>query len=294
VSLDGLHDCGGCNQPCAVAHGEARCQAGKCQVARCDDGRADCDTSAADGCETDLSLPGSCGSCGTSCRSLPQVAASSCENGSCELQCQDRRANCDGQLQNGCEADLTSVSSCGRCGRDCTALTNVTSARCSDGSCRDLSCAMGTADCNGDAADGCERSLRTGSDCGACDSPCAPAHAQADCSSGQCRAGKCETGYGDCDGDARNGCETSLGNSANCGACGRTCAAGVQCQNGSCGCSQDSDCSAGQSCCDGKCLGTNGTCFVWPCIPGTDLSANKPNCGGCGNVCLTWCCGSLL
>ena len=294
VQLTGLNDCGACNQPCAVPHGEPRCEQGACKVVGCDDGRADCNQLAADGCEVDLRLPDNCGGCGMTCRGLPNVAATSCGKAGCEVQCQDLRADCDGQLQNGCEADLTGAASCGSCGRNCTTLRNVTSARCSEGACRELTCAAGTADCNGDPADGCERSLRTQTDCGACDQPCAPAHAQADCSTGQCRAGKCDSGFGDCDGDVKNGCETLLNSTSHCGACGKACAAGATCNNGVCGCTTDQDCGMGQSCCDGKCAGTLGTCFVWPCIPGTDLSENRPNCGGCGALCLAWCCGNLL
>ena len=294
VALDGLDDCGACNKPCSVAHGEARCAAGTCQVARCEAGREDCNDDVADGCEVDLSLPDNCGSCGTSCRGLPNVAASSCSAEGCGVQCANQRADCDRQLQNGCEADLSAAQSCGGCGRDCTALSNVTSARCQEGSCRELVCEAGSGDCNDEAADGCERSLRTASDCGACDAPCAPAHAQADCSTGKCRASKCDSGYGDCDGDAKNGCETLLSSSQHCGACGKSCAGGARCTNGTCGCIADEDCGSGQACCEGKCVSTAGTCFPWPCIPGTDLSANRANCGGCGALCLTWCCGALL
>lgn len=294
VALSGLNDCGGCNQPCIVPHGEPRCEQGKCQVARCDDGRADCNQQAADGCESDLGSPVSCRGCGMSCRGLPNVAASSCGEDGCDLQCQDMRADCDGQLQNGCEADLTAAQSCGSCARNCTTLPNVTAASCSQGACRDLTCAAGTGDCNDDAADGCERLLRTANDCGACDQPCAPAHAQADCSTGQCKISKCDPGYGDCDGDPKNGCEALLNSPSHCGACDKACANGSTCSNGVCGCGAAQDCGPGQGCCDGKCVSTIGACYVWPCIPGTDVSANRLNCGGCGNVCLTWCCSDLL
>src|SRR5207245_7771540 len=49
---------------------------------------------------------------------------------------------------------------------------------------------------------------------------------------GSCRSGACVLGCvfpstaGDCDGDPTNGCETFLGTTSNCGACGRSCTGG--------------------------------------------------------------------
>lgn len=56
------------------------------------------------------------------------------------------------------------------------------------------------------------------------------------CGDGICNAGEtcqscpadctcnCPAGFGDCDGNLQNGCETNLNTSANCGACGKSCA----------------------------------------------------------------------
>nr|MBK7068859.1 DUF5050 domain-containing protein [Deltaproteobacteria bacterium] len=44
----------------------------------------------------------------------------------------------------------------------------------------------------------------------------------------------CAPGTADCDGGFANGCEASLSTSANCGACGRACAAGQTCTAGAC------------------------------------------------------------
>ena len=85
-----------------------------------------------------------------------------------------------------------------------------------------ISCPTATADCDGDAANGCETDLRSdAAHCGACDLSCA----NADC---VCREGKrvqqCRPGRADCDGSAANGCEVDLStDQRNCGACGRTC-----------------------------------------------------------------------
>ena len=83
-------------------------------------------------------------------------------------------------------------------------------------------CAPATADCDGDAANGCEAELRRDrANCGGCDVACQ----SNDC---MCREGKlvaeCPTGRADCDGIAANGCEANLQTDLNnCGACARLC-----------------------------------------------------------------------
>jgi hypothetical protein len=45
----------------------------------------------------------------------------------------------------------------------------------------------------------------------------------------------CPPGYGDCDGNPKNGCETRLDTSPDdCGACGHACAPGEKCDQGTC------------------------------------------------------------
>jgi hypothetical protein len=63
-----------------------------------------------------------------------------------------------------------------------------------------------------------------------------PARANATpvCAAGAC-AQVCAAGFGDCDGDATNGCESNLQTSAtSCGRCGNACAAGGMCRAGAC------------------------------------------------------------
>jgi hypothetical protein len=294
VDLNSTDDCGGCGTVCAFAHSAARCEAGRCTRAECEPGYGDCNEDDRDGCETSLLLPDNCGGCGNTCRALPNVSGSTCNATGCVVQCQQGRGNCDGNSANGCEASLSAASSCGSCGTDCTQLAHVITAECRNGGCRGLECEPGYDDCNGLAADGCERALNTLSDCGACDKPCAMAHAEGDCSTHTCRTGACDDGFADCDGDAENGCESALNDVAHCGSCDNVCASETACVNGTCGCSSDAQCGSGQSCCDGRCVGTGGTCYPWPCIPGTDLTRNTLNCGGCGSLCLGWCCGDFL
>ena len=85
-------------------------------------------------------------------------------------------------------------------------------------------CPLGTADCDGDPATGCETDIETNDDnCGACANQCALESGEATCINGECRIDRCADGRADCDDDDANGCETSTETVENCGACGETC-----------------------------------------------------------------------
>ncbi len=106
--------------------------------------------------------------------------------------------------------------------------------------CYQQACPAGLGNCNGDPADGCETTLDTVANCGACGNACALPHASSSCDAGSCAIGACDAGYGDCDGDPQNGCEASLAvvpDSTSCGACGVSCPAcagfqGLACPQG--------------------------------------------------------------
>jgi hypothetical protein len=85
------------------------------------------------------------------------------------------------------------------------------------------------------------------------------------CDGGEC---VCTGGFGDCDGDVDNGCETRLDQQNNCGACGAVCKNG-SCAGGSCACAD------GFADCDGD--RTNG-CEA-------ELAGDARHCGACGNDC---------
>lgn len=90
------------------------------------------------------------------------------------------------------------------------------------------------------------------------------------CTGGTCRLA-CDPGFGDCNGDATDGCETSLScDSDNCGACGKKCAPGEFCHEGECGCP------AGLEECNSACKIPDG-CF--------NIKTSELNCGACGVQC---------
>ena len=143
----------------------------------------------------------------------PRVA---CVGGECA--CEAGYADCDGDAENGCEADLASAASCGACGVVCR------HAACQAGACV---CEPGFDDCDGDAANGCEADLASDTSCGACGRACV----NAACAAGAC---ECLPGFSDCDADDATGCEVDvLGDAESCGVCGHGCAGGA-CDGGQC------------------------------------------------------------
>jgi len=129
--------------------------------------------------------------------------------------------------------DLASdKNNCGSCGHACSS-NHIPVPVCSAGTCGGA-CDGAYGNCNGDAADGCEKYLGDDvTNCGGCGIVCSPNHNTPVCY-GRC-SGNCDTGYANCDANFQtNGCETDITTNANCGWCGIVCAAGKSCVNGSC------------------------------------------------------------
>jgi hypothetical protein len=143
------------------------------------------------------------------------------------------------------------------------------------GTCEIASCASGFGDCDGLAGNGCESPLDTLANCDGCGMSCDLPNAAESCPMGTCTLGACVSGFGDCDGTASNGCETTLRSLSNCGACGTTCNfanASESCSSGTC---TFVSCHWDWADCDGTL--SNG-CEV-------DLDRDEDNCGTCGNRC---------
>jgi hypothetical protein len=98
-----------------------------------------------------------------------------------------------------------------RCDQPCP-QANATARCASDGTCAIASCSGKYEDCNTDPADGCEVDIAHDPEhCGSCmAAPCEIPHATAGCGGGKCGVAICDPGFRDCDGQARNGCETSV------------------------------------------------------------------------------------
>jgi hypothetical protein len=351
--LNTLSDCGACGARCSVAHGSSACDTGQCSFSQCEPGWGDCNHDASklsvgDGCETELNTPDHCGACDTKCSGTTKPfcsggkctaidcsmvspgkadcdadgsscevdlntlqncgacgnacgavanASLSCPSGMCQATCNAGFLSCDNSQSNGCETNIRTNTNCGACGVTCT-YANASSS-CSTGTCQLSACNSGYGNCNNSAADGCEQRLNTTTHCAACGKACALANATPTCSSGSCQVQSCNAGYGNCDGNAANGCETNLTNNAqNCNACGSACPSNFSCVSGKCVCTSDDDCGSGKSCCNGACVDRNsdeancGSCGNQcgggqTCCSGNckNLSSDTNNCGSCGNRC---------
>ncbi len=212
-----------------------------------------------------------CGSCGNGCAN--PHGTTSCSGGVCRPVCEGLWGDCDASRENGCETQLNTLNDCGQCGRLC-ALDHA-SESCSTGTCVIVSCESGWGDCNGVDSDGCENSLDSLTDCGACGQSCSRTNATASCSGDTCHIASCNSGWGDCNGVDSDGCENSLDSLADCGACGRGCSR----DNATASCAGDychiASCNSGWGDCNG--VDSDGC--------ETNLNTTSNHCGSCGFRC---------
>ncbi len=318
-------NCNACGTTCSgrFANSAANCVASACALGTCNAGFANCDNNNSNGCEANTNTSTThCGACGNTC-SFPNASAT-CASGRCALgACNSGFGNCDGIAENGCETNLnTAVNNCRTCGNPCSTTTPGLVPVCTMATCGTAlgTCPTGRADCNGNAGDGCEVETSTSlANCGACGSACTRANGAVSCTGGVCLLGTCNMGFGNCDGDAVNGCETNTTTSTtHCGGCGRPCFfanAAATCASGTCalgacapnfancdtnpndGCeaalqSDRNNCGAcGRQCASGE-VCSLGVCTV-QCQSGqsncsgscVNTATDRANCGTCGNAC---------
>ena len=165
------------------------CAALVCQM-KCLGSFRNCNNDETDGCETDIASPNDqhCGGCGiacpagTKCRSDFRLEGLRCA-------CPSPTVDCSPDPRFTLCVDLSSdPTNCGACGRVCPG--GPSSSICRNGVC-ELACAPNTADCNGVAADGCEKNLRSDPEnCGACGHVCDAVPGQP-CVDGSCAVDTC-------------------------------------------------------------------------------------------------------
>jgi hypothetical protein len=149
IDLRSTEACGACGNDCsALPHvlSAACSEEGECGDLTCEQGWADCDGASENGCEQTLSTNGHCGRCGRVC--ARDNATTDCSSGSCALsECNEGFDDCNGNVDDGCEAALDSDSHCGGCGNAC-----MNGATCQDGGCAcgsSAGCPMGAECCGG-------------------------------------------------------------------------------------------------------------------------------------------------
>jgi hypothetical protein len=214
---------------------------------------------------------------------MGQVCHAVGTTGACVPGCtDDSRCAAPAKCCGGQCTDVTKDAlNCGACGTACNATH--ASASCTGGMCAAGMCRPGWADCNMDPKDGCEVKLDFDvNNCGACGTVCKIPNATAGCGPAPmgmsgCYLQACTYGFDDCNGDVKDGCETSVTSDVkNCGGCGMVCPpvahATVGCVNAVCGLIS---CQQGWSDCDGN--AKNG-CEV-------QTNSDIKNCGKCGAAC---------
>ncbi len=258
-----------CNHLCTDGYVDnASC--GTCGNA-CGQGNTCCEGSCAD-VTKDLA---NCGGCGRACTGAHAMLQ--CSNSTCGIvSCTQGFADCNKNPADGCEVSITGDSkNCGACGMVCN-IPNVAES-CVNGQCQSTPCLPGFADCDGNPQNGCETNTNGDpNNCGGCGTVCNIPNAQAACVVGACLIAQCNFGFGNCDGNAQNGCETSVANDPqNCGACSQPCVSGPN---------------AMAICAMAKCTLTCNQGFA-DCNnnPGdgceAQLAVDKNNCGQCGKAC---------
>ncbi|HTA91015.1 MAG TPA: cellulose binding domain-containing protein [Polyangiaceae bacterium] len=277
-----VSNCKTCGNLCVVASGTAKCSASTCAIASCDSSHADCSGGYADGCETTITTDvNNCGGCGTACAITNGSAQ--CQNKACKVKaCAPPFADCLGtgvSCQTDTSSNTTNCGGCGSNGLNCTTVYAALNAsgKCVMGGCQLSKCNANFADCNMNPdTDGCEANLATSSNnCGACGTACQAPHGTNSCVTGACSP-SCGAAFGNCDGNANDGCEAVFANdNNNCGGCNIACVS----------------------------LNSVNTCVADVCTPAcsqsyfkscdsnpnngceTDVRSSKANCGGCGTAC---------
>jgi len=195
LTVDPGH-CGGCAVSCTAG---SVCASGVCMLS-CPGGTTGCGGS----CVDTASDEANCGACGTICR-----AGEACMAGTCVSFCAAGEVYCTDH----CVDTRSDAMNCGGCGLTCVRIH--ASATCVASGCRVNTCDAGFADCDGNDANGCERSVSCvmGSSCMTscgttgsrdCSDGCAPTCAPP--------TETCNAMDDDCDGvcDQLSGCRTGI------------------------------------------------------------------------------------
>lgn len=241
---------------------------GDCAVGACTAGYEHCTGPTSGGCETPISTPTNCGSCGHSCDTADPDCAASGSTYTCTDDCPAATPTLCSDV---CVNMTTNAADCGGCASTsasyaCTAPANG-SPTCSASTCG-FTCNNGFDKCNDDA---CVSFTTDPKNCNGCGTACpTPANGAATCAPvagvGACGIA-CDATFSACG----TACVNEKTDNNNCGACNKTCGAVA---NGS------------DQCTSGSCVVTCATnyslCNTNECV---DESNDNNNCGACSHLC---------
>jgi hypothetical protein len=273
------NNCGECGIRCSDGSNPVvnwTCVGGRCVFGCGLINSANCDGDPNNGCEVStFTDKNNCGGCGIKC-----ADGFTCNNGECINGC--LQANKPDKCNGVCTNLASDDKNCETCGNACDPtgpnlppLPADMYYGCGGQECGRRKCKfMNAEDCNGDLNDGCETTLHTNENCGACGDAC-PAGKQCLPITGNVYACLClddeETLCG-------TKCKRLDDDPLNCGGCDRICPGAFRphfsatCAHGICG----GKCEDHYADCDGF---TDNGCEV-------NTSVDNQNCGACGNACL--------
>jgi hypothetical protein len=240
---------------------------------------------------------GLCGACATTGLS----GAPSCVQGVCQGSCSEGNRDCDDNMRNGCEINITTnADNCGGCGAACSGA-NISNRTCSGGACNG-DCAPGFSDCDTNKrTNGCEIQINgnDNNNCGACNAACSAGNTT------------CQTGSCICDQNAcGNGCCTARSNgtcvlyadqgphpvqvnlpapavSSLCGNSGSLCGACPSDQECAPAGSLGGVCQCDATSCPSGCCDSNGACQAYGTVANCAQGAAGAACPGSFNDCST-------
>ncbi len=285
--LADVANCGGCGMACPPGTGFEvfTCNEGACKLeCHASTGSKDCDGIIDNGCESSVLDPTNCGACGVVCavgqRCLWQ------DQSLAEVGC-----GCPpGKIACGiCTDGSADDSNCGACNNACDPTGGANAPQyanmyygCVAGQCGKLKCQGLSADCDGELHNGCETSILTDDNCGACGTKCGAGQKCAVDLDGNVTC-LCPPGLEFCQVDEEHGlpkgaCVDVSTDVDHCGTCGTRCtingpreAQMPACDFGKCG----------VQCLDGwaDCNGSQ--------VDGCEIDTKRDprNCGGCGVAC---------